>query len=190
MKGEAEGRKLVVTFFEDGADGLIQRVDREGCALRPELLSIAEVLQILGFVLPPDPARTSAETGLLLEEHYQNLTIMRFTCTLETEAPDVHVYSLSDEVDAEEAMALELTPEARTNMVLARCLQRAEALADDETLERAWDSTTLPGLRARTDPLLPQLPVPPPARGRGRGRGRLGGRGRRGGRGRGLGRGP
>ena len=52
--GEASGRKLVVTFFEDGDDGLAHRVDREGCTLRPQLLSIAEILQILGFIVPPD----------------------------------------------------------------------------------------------------------------------------------------
>ena len=70
-----------------------------------------------------------------MELHYQNLHIARFTCTLQPEAPEVHVYSFSDEVDAEEAMALEIAPDARTKMVLVRSLQRAEALQEDETLE-------------------------------------------------------
>ena len=68
--GEASGRKLVVTFFEDGDDGLAHRVDREGSALRPQLLNIAEMLQALCFALPPDPERTAATTELLMEEHY------------------------------------------------------------------------------------------------------------------------
>ena len=174
-EGEASGRKLVVTFFEAGDDGKVHRVDREGCALRPQLLNIADILQSLGFVLPPDPARTSAVTELLLEEHYQTLQIMRFTCALDTEAPEVHVYSLAEEVDAEEAMALELSPEARTKMVLVRSLQRADALQEDETLERAWASS-LATLQARAAPLFPAAPARAGGRGRGRGRGRGGGR--------------
>ena len=177
----------------------MHRVDREGCTLRPQLLNIAEILQILGFALPPDPDRTCATTELLLEGHYQNLNIVRFTCTLDTEAPEVHTYNLSEEVDAEEAMVLELTPDSRTKMMLVRCLQREGALAEEETLERAWASS-LATLKARTGPLLPvPAAAPPPAGGRGRGRGRDGGPGRggggaphggRGGRGRGRGRGP
>ena len=183
IEGEASGRKLVVTFFEDGDDGLAHRVDREGCALRPQLLNIAEMLQALGFALPPDPERTAATTELLLEEHYQNLRIVRLTCTCDTEAPEPHVYTLSDDVDAEEAMALETSPDARTKMVLVRTLQRAGALAEDETLERAWASN-LPRLQDRAAPHLPDpAAAPAPAGGRGRG-----GRGRRG-RGKGRGRG-
>ena len=131
---------------------------------------------IIGLALPPDPDRTSATTELLLEMHYQNLHIARFTCTLHSEAPEGHVYSLSDEVDAEEAMALEIAPEARTKLVLVRSLQCAEALQEDETLERAW-ALNLTDLQARTAPLFPvPAAAPPPAgRGRGRGRGRGGG---------------
>ena len=110
-------------------------------------------------------------------------TIVRFTCTLGTAAPELHVYSLSDEVDAYEVMALKLTPEARTTMALVQCLQRADALQEDETLERAW-ALNLATLQARTAPYLPA-----PAAGRGGGRGRRGGggRGRGGGKGRGRG---
>ena len=122
IDGEASGRKLVVTFFEDGDDGLAHRVDHDGCTLRPQLLTLAEILQILGFALPPDPDRASATTELLLELHYQILHIARLTCTLHSEPPEMHVYSLSDEVDAEEAMALEIAPDVRTHMVLVRSL--------------------------------------------------------------------
>ena len=173
-EGEASGRKLVVTFFEDCEDGLVHRVDREGCTLRPQLLNIAEILQILGCALPPDPERTTATTELLLEAHYQHLHIVCCTCTLDTENHEVHVYSISDEVDAEEAMALELTPETRTKMVLARSLQRAEALGPDEPLERVWASP-LATLQARCEALFP---VPAAAALPAGGRGRRGGRGR------------
>ena len=110
-----------------------------------------------------------------------HLNIVRCTCTLDTDSPEVHVYSLSDEVDAEEALATGLAPDTRTKMVLARSLQRAGALLAGETLERAWAST-LVALQARSEALFP---VPPAEEGRG-GRGA---RGRRGGRGRGRARG-
>lgn len=180
-EGEAAGRRLVVTFFEERADGLAHRVDPSGTSMTPQLLSIAELLQCLGCALPPDPDRPPATTELLLEEHYQDLKILRLTCTIEPEAPEQHCYSLSDEVDAEEAMALEQLPESRTKMVLVRALQRAEALP--ETLERAW-SLSLATLQARAAPHLPA-----PAAGRGGGRGRRGGEGRGRARGKGRGRG-
>ena len=163
LDGEACGRKLVVTFFEYGEDGLAHRVDRDGCTLRPQLRSIAKILQSLGFIVPPDPERTSADTELLLEAHYMDLNIIRCTCTLDTDSPEVHVYSLSDEVDAEEALAKDLPAESRTKMVLARSLQRAGALLEDETLERAWASS-LAALQARSEALFP---VPAAAEGRG-----------------------
>ena len=154
--------------------------------MKPQLLSIAEILQSLGFALPPDPDINTAETELLLEAQYLQLTIRRCTCTLVTEAPQVHVYSLTDEVDAEHALALELPQESRTKMVFARLLERADALEDDETLERAW-AKSLPALQGRATPFLPAPAAPPPAAGRGRGgrRGRGLGRGGRRGRGRG-----
>ena len=89
-EGEAAGRRLVVTFFEDRADGLAHRVDSSGTSLTPQLLSIAELLQCLGCALPPDPDRPSATTELLLEDHYHHLKILRFTCTIEPEAPEQH----------------------------------------------------------------------------------------------------
>ena len=192
-EGEAAGRKLAVTFFEQvpGRAGVVHRVEQEGLTLRPRLLTIAEMLQTCGFALPPDLERTAATTELLLEAQYQNLEIRRFVCTVDTEAPQVHTYILTDESNAEETWAMDLPPEHRTKMVLVRCLQRNEALDDEETLEKAWGST-LAALQARAAPHLPAPPAaaaaaPPPgppalhagppghpaaARGRGRGRGR------------------
>ena len=144
--------------------------------MMPQLLTRAEILQILGFALPADPDRSSATTEHLVELHYQNLQIARLTCTLETAAPEVHVYRLSDMVCAEEAFALDAPADARTKMVLVRSLQRAEALQEDESLEKAWTST-LADLQGRTAALFAAPGAPPPApRGRGRARGR--GRGR------------
>ena len=89
-EGEAAGRRLVVTFFEERDDGLAHRVDPSGTSMTPQLLSIAELLQCLGCALPPDPDRPPATTELLLEEHYQHLKILRVTCTIEPEAPEQH----------------------------------------------------------------------------------------------------
>jgi hypothetical protein len=170
-EGEASGRKLVVSFFEDAGEGLVQRVDRTTLVLKQHLLSLAELLQTLGgFALPPDPDRTAANTELLLETLYQNLELRRFECTSEP-AAGVLMFSLDDDVDAEAALACELAVDHRTKMVLARCLQRNEKLLDEETLQTAWNST-LVILQERTAPLLPAAPaVPLAGRGRGRGRG-------------------
>ena len=139
------------------------------------LLSIAGILQTLQATdLPPDPARTAAQTELLLETHYEHLEILRCTCTLEPAGPEVHVYHLDGEVNAETALALELSAEHRTKMVLARALQRHGDLKPDESLQRAWGNN-LAELRARTAllfhaPAAPAAPAAPPA-GRGGGGG-------------------
>ena len=100
-------------------------------------------------------------------------------------APEAHVFSLGDEVLAETALLNEVPAANRTNMMLARCMQRNEQLLEGETLQDAW-SKTMPSLMPRTDELLP-VPAPPePAIGRARGRAATPGRER--GRGRGRGR--
>lgn len=204
-EGEALGRKLAVTSFHQDPHGKVHRVNQESLALKPELLSVAELLQATGFAAPPDPDRSAAATELLLEAHFENLEILRFECFVDEQADEVHVYSLGEPVLAETALTLELPPAQRTKMALARCLQRNEALAAEETLERAWSSTLaqlqpraaaflpappgpaaplVPAAKAAAAPADPPAPEPAPlAAGRGRGRGRGKGRGR--GRGRG-----
>ena len=180
-EGEALGRKLTVVFFEKipGPGGLAQRVNRETLGMQQNLLSIAEILQTLGGPeLPADPARTAAQTELLLEREYLRLEITRWKCTVEPAAAGVHVFSLQDEGNAEAAFAAEVPAHQRTRMILARALQRNEELLDDEDLQAAFNKT-LPALRGRSGHLFPA-----PARGRGpRGRGARG-RGARGARGR------
>lgn len=177
-EGEAFGRKLAVSFFEKADGGFVQRVHKSSIALQIQLLTVAELLQTSGVALR-DPQRTSAETELLLEAQYENLNIQRFVGILETGADEVHIYSLSEETNAEEALAVELAPQQRTKMVLARCLQRNEDLEENETLQSLW-SLTLPVLQARAQPFLPapQAPAANAARGGGRARGRGKGRGR------------
>jgi hypothetical protein len=181
-EGEASGRKLVMTFFEDDGKGLVQRVDRTSLALKQQRISLAELLHTLRIPLPPDADRTAANTELLLETHYQNLEVQRFVCTSEPAADDVHKFSLESDVNAETAFALELGADHRTKMVLARCLQRNDRLLDEETLHMAWNSS-LVQLQARTAMFFPAPAVPLAGRGRGRGeppvgRGRGRGRGR------------
>ena len=181
-EGEALGRKMAIVFFEEADGGLVRRVNRESLAMKQHLLSLAELLQTIGGVeVPADPERTAAATELLLESHYQHLEVLRFTCTLEVAAPEVHVYSLEEQGNAEAAMALELTSDHRTKMVLARSLQRNDELNPEETLQGTWNMS-LAELRGRTAHLFPAPPAPAPApaappapaagRGRGRGRGR------------------
>jgi hypothetical protein len=106
--------------------------------MHQQLLSLAELLQTIGgIVLPADPERTAAHTELILESHYQNLELLRFTCTLEAAAADVHMYTLEHQVNAEAALSLELSEDHRTKMVLARSLQRNDELNPEETLQSA-----------------------------------------------------
>ena len=150
--------------------------------MRPHLLNLAEILQVLGFALPPDPDRSAAESELLLEEHFQHLQVTRHRCVEDPEAAEVHTYLLSDQENAEEALVLESSPGSRTKMMLARLLQRSEALGEDETLEAAWNSS-LADLQDRAAAYLPGVPEGPVPAVVGRGRAGAGRRGR--GRGRG-----
>ena len=202
-EGEALGRKMAIVFFEDapGPGSLVRRVNRETTGMQQTLLSIAEVLQTLGVHIPPDPERSAAQTELFFEGKYENLEVLRFTCAVEAAALEPHTYSLGDEQHAETALASEVPGDSRTKMMLARCLQRNEDLAGDETLQTAW-GLSLAALRGRAAGFLPPAlaappapalapalapagPAAPPAPAAGRGRG---GRGRaargRGGRGR------
>ena len=182
-EGEAYGRKMALAFFEAAGGDIVQRVDKSYEGLKVELLSVAELLQTCGQVLPVDPARSAAESELLLEQQYETLEILRFTGTSETAGDDVHTYCLSEAQNAEEALSVETAPQHRTKMMLARCLERNEALDDQETIQVAW-ALSVATLQARTEPYLPapQAPQAPPAQpaagGRGRGRGRGRGKGR------------
>ena len=112
-------------------------------------------------MLPADPERTAAETELLLESRYAELEITRFTCTIQLEAPDVHVFQLEDQGNAEEAMVSATPAEQRTRMMLARALHRNEELLDGESMQGAWNKT-LADLTGRTAHLFP-APVVAPA---------------------------
>jgi hypothetical protein len=172
-EGEAFGRKLAVTFFEDAGGGLVQRVDKERLALKSQLLTPAEILQSL-LLLPANPDCSAADTELLLELRYEDLDIERFVGAVDADTDEVHIYRLGDPVNTEVAYAVEF-PAHRTKMVLARCLQRSNAFDQEETLQTVW-ALPLAVLEARAAPHLPVPPVPaapPVARGRGpRGRGR------------------
>ena len=59
-EGEASGRKLVVVFYALDDRGLAHRVDSEDLHVKHVLLTLAELLQTLDYVLPVDPERTAA----------------------------------------------------------------------------------------------------------------------------------
>ena len=127
------------------------------------LLRIAELLLALGdTVLPADPGRTAGEAELLLERRYAELDIIRFTCAIEPEAPDVHVFQLEDQVNAEVAMVSATPAKQRTRVMLARALDRNEELLDGESLQGAWNKS-LADLTARTARLFPAAPAKRPA---------------------------
>ena len=184
LDGEAAGRKLAVSFFQFMGEDLARPIVLDGVAMKLELLSVAEILQTLGVVVPPNPDRPSSETELLLEARFEALQVQRFQFLAEPDSPHLQTFRVIDEGCAETMFAAELSPEHRTKMVHARTLQRSGRLLENETLQGCW-ALSLAGLQERTAALFP---APPPAAalpgelpgpgGRGRGRGRGGGRGR------------
>ena len=161
-EGEAIGRKLVVVFYRarEGPEGIVERVEDSSLAMRPQLLTLAEILIALGFTLPPDPERTSAETELNLEARYLDLDVQRFMPSpVAMLLMDPHLFVCENEENAETALAFELDPKERTKMVLARLLQRQGMLAVGESLEAAW-SLTKDELLVRAAPLFPADPEP------------------------------
>ena len=189
---EASGRPLVLAFFRRNTRGFAEQRVGEGeslTQLKLSSLTLAELLQNLGYALPADPDRTSQEAELLFEARYQDLVINRFACEVAPgEGP--YVYSLGEMSQAEVAFAEEETLPKCTKMTLARLLQREGEFDDGESLKSVWE---LPAhtLQTRAEGLLPAAAPAPaaavpavPARGRGRGGGGRGGR--RGGRGRGA----
>ena len=159
-KARPWGRKLVLAFFEQMDNGLVRRVHRGDLVLKHDLLTLAELLQtVREIALAPDPGRTAMEAEVLIEALYQHLDIQRYVCNLEHSIDDPHVYSLDNEVDAEEALFVELLDADRTKMALARFLQRHDALLDGEPLQRA-SSLSLENLQERARPFL-QAVLPP-----------------------------
>ena len=138
----------------------MKRVSQEVVGMQQELMTLAELTQTLGLLsLPEDLGRTSATTELLLEAHLQNLELLRMPCVVEPAAPDVHMYALVSEAPAESALVFEATADQRTNMMLARLLQRTGNLRRQETLQAAWD-LPLTQLQERPKHLFPQPAAP------------------------------
>ena len=99
-EGDAEGRVIVITFFEDSegsspASRLVQPVDRSGTGLKPRISTVAELIKACGEPLPADVARLSvAEQEAYLEERFAAHDLRRFTGALETSADDRWTYAL------------------------------------------------------------------------------------------------
>ena len=142
--------------------------------MKPRLLTIAELMSNCGILLPTDASRTAADSELALEEAFAREDLRKFTGHLETQAEEVHVYSLTDEVPAEAAFLEEEPIENLSKMALARLLELREEGTRRELFALSWDA-----LRARADmgALDGEARPPPPGR-RGRGRGGRSAKGR------------
>ena len=118
---------MAIGFFEylHEVEGLVKRVNVDTVAMQQELLTLAELFQIVaGFVAPPEPERTAAQTELLLESRYEDLEVLRFHFAPAAAHHEARVYRLDGEVNAEIALAFKLFQKHCTKMVLARCFQR------------------------------------------------------------------
>jgi hypothetical protein len=171
-EGDAVGRSIAVAFYERAPGDVVRRVDRESLGVRPRLLTIAELLLLLGAVAPLEAA-TPAEKEAALEESVGALDLRRFRGILESAADEPHVYSLEEEGNAEDVFLTESPFEALTKIALARAIERALG----EPRRANW-AQSLEFLRGRARPLLHPEVVPAPkevpASTRGRGRGRDG----------------
>ena len=138
----------------------MKRVSQEVLGMQQELMTLAELTQTLGLLsLPEDPGRTSATTELLLEAHLQNLELLEMPCVVEPAAPDVHMYALGSETQAESALVFEAIADQRTNLMLTRLRQRTGDLLRQDTLQEAW-SLPLTKLQERTRHLFPEPAAP------------------------------
>ena len=172
---EPIGRKLAIVFFERAPDdpATLRRVHRETLSMRQDLLTLAELLQTLGFYLPPDPDRSASQTEEHLEAQYMNLQINKWGFVHAPGHPsDPLALSLGEHEDAEEALVLQRAHDQRSKMSLARLVQQLGLLGPTETLEAAWKASK-EALGERVRHALPADP-PGPGKGRGRGRGRRG----------------
>ena len=134
-----------------------------------------------GILLPAGALRTAAETEVALEEAFAREDLRKYTGHLETEAEDVHVYTLRGEVPAEQSFLEEEPIESLSKMALARLI---ELRGGDPS--RELFALGLETLRARAraaaealdgGALAPPVAPPPGRRARG-GRGAARGRGR------------
>ena len=128
-EGDAEGRVIVITFFEDSegsspASRLVQPVDRSGTGLKPRISTVAELIKACGEPLPADVARLSAaEQEAYLEERFAAHDLRRFTGALETSADGRWTYELKNESNAEQHLLEAYPLWLQTKMTLARCLE-------------------------------------------------------------------
>ena len=143
---------------------------RETLSMRQDLLTLAELLQTLGFRLPEDSDRSASQAEEHLEAHYMNLRITKWRYEQEPHHSDPLALSLGEPEDAEEALALHRAHDQRTKMSLARLVQQLGLLGPTETLEQAWKASK----EALGERVRHALPADPPGKGRGRGRGRRG----------------
>ena len=75
--------------------------------MHQEPFTPAELLHTVGGIeVPLDISRTGAQTEVLIESFFQDLETLRMVCTLEPAAPEVHIYSLGPDLNAEAAFAL------------------------------------------------------------------------------------
>jgi hypothetical protein len=125
-ESEAVARNVVLVFFEalPGNPGAVRRVARDTPGVITKMMTVPELMLTCGATLKANPARTSAQQELELETLFASLELKRWKGILETQAEETYVYTLHQEVNAEEAFLRESAFGSLTKVALARVIER------------------------------------------------------------------
>ena len=142
---EAQGRSLVVCFFGQapGAadETIVTRSDTSSTGMKAVVLTVAELALLLGYALPPDAARGSAESELLVEQALFSIDRVRYRHEVVPGA-DAHTYRLLDPQDADDAFWDDWDLEAHTKLTISRRLERDYGWDRRQLWNLTWERLT------------------------------------------------
>ena len=109
---------------EENEELIVERVDKSFHGMNTNTLTVAELLLHLGYVLPPDPGRSAADTEQILEDTCFNLQRIQYQGKPLDGAPDIHTYLLSNPQDAEVVFFESWRVDEHHKIAVARFLER------------------------------------------------------------------
>ncbi len=145
-RDDAQGRPMVVTFFEriedDHMNVLVRRTDRSSDAMAIKTMTCAELLLAVGHRIDPDPERSARDAELILERAYADRKRLVFDHKQMPNPDDVHVYQLNNPTDAED-LYLGTDPGDLRKIAMARLAEKQYGW----NREQLWKRLNLEPLR-------------------------------------------